>query len=169
LQGGIGAEIGVHKGFFSHTLLWALRPERLHLIDPWYLLGEKWEWASGNQSTNKALRNVLFWFRRELAGPQARVELHIGYDEEVLTHFSDNYFDWVYLDTSHTYEQTKVELALLTNKIKSGGVIAGDDWFTDSAHPFFGQYRAITEFLSESGFVLLYSSDADHQWALRKP
>lgn len=31
----VGAEIGVHEGRFSGEILRTVRPERLHLIDPW--------------------------------------------------------------------------------------------------------------------------------------
>jgi len=168
ISGGTGAEIGVQKGFFSHTLLRELSPQRLHLIDPWYLLGDKWEWASGNKSTNKAVRNVLYWFRRELSAPAPRVALHIGFDEDVLQQFPDHYFDWVYLDTSHEYEPTKVELSLLSKKVKPEGIILGDDWFSDPSHLFYGQYRAVTEFVRDFGYSIVYASDTDHQWAIRK-
>ena len=165
-HGGVGAEIGVQKGFFSHVILDAVRPSRLHLIDPWYLLGERWEWADANKSTTKALRNIIYWFQRELA--QGDIVLHIGFDIPVLAALPDHYFDWVYLDTSHTYDDTKQELTVLKDKVKTNGVIVGDDWFSNAGHPFYGQYCAINEFVSATDYIILSASDADHQWALKK-
>jgi len=162
---GIGAEIGVQKGFFSHIILEELRPARLHLIDPWYLIGEKWTWATTNQSTSKAVQNIIYWFQKELTSK--RIVLHIGFDEEVLAELPDHYFDWVYLDTSHTYEHTKRELELLHRKVKPNGIILGDDWFSDPDHMFYGQYRATQEFIKEKNYAVIYSSDDDHQWAIR--
>lgn len=49
IKGGVGAEIGVQKGFFSHVLLSAIQPAKLHLMDPWYLIGEEWPWAVANK------------------------------------------------------------------------------------------------------------------------
>lgn len=167
IRGGVGAEIGVQKGFFSHVLIATLKPQRLHLIDPWYLLGKKWLWASGNKSTTKALRNVIYWFQEELT--DRKVVLNIGFDEEVLANLPDRYFDWVYLDTSHEREHTRRELALLQRKVKPGGVIMGDDWFTHPDHHFFGQYEAIEEFRRENDYVMAYASDENHQWAIRLP
>lgn len=164
--GGVGAEIGVQKGFFTHVMLDATRPSRLHLIDPWYLLGERWEWARGSKSTTKALKNVIYWFKSELACGD--IVLHIGFDGVVLRDLPDDYFDWVYLDTSHAYEDTLQVLLLLKNKVKDSGIILGDDWFSSREHPFYGQYRAINEFVASNGYKLLTASDEDHQWAIRK-
>lgn len=163
---GVGAEIGVQKGFFTHVIQEEFRPLRLHLIDPWYLLGEKWTWATTNQSTNKALRNILYWFQKDLA--QRKIILNIGFDEDVLGTLPDHYFDWVYLDTSHSYDHTKRELELLHRKVKPDGIILGDDWFTEPGHKFFGQYRAIQEFIEEKGYRMIYASDDDHQFAIRR-
>ncbi len=164
--GGIGAEIGVQKGFFTHAILRTVEPQRLHLVDPWYLLGEKWDWATTNQSTTTALRNIIHWFRKELA--RGDVVIHIGFAARVLADFPDNYFDWVYLDTSHSYEDTLEELKVLGSKVKENGIILGDDWFSAPGHKFYGQYRAINEFVSGSDYRIVASSDADHQWALKR-
>lgn len=165
IQGGMGAEIGVQKGLFSHALLHTLRPKQLHLIDPWYLLGEEWEWATGSKSTRKALANIRHWFQREIASE--RVVVHVGLDEAVLPTFPDGFFDWVYLDTSHSYDQTKQELAILAHKVKRSGVILGDDWFSEPSHSFHGQYLAINEFVDEGAYQFVYANNTDHQWAIR--
>jgi predicted O-methyltransferase YrrM len=39
----------------------------------------------------------------------------------------DQYFDFVFLDSSHEYEMTKVEILLWWRKIKPGGILAGHD------------------------------------------
>ncbi len=42
--------------------------------------------------------------------------------------FNDHYFDFVFLDSSHTYEQTKAEIRLWFRKVIDGGVLAGHDY-----------------------------------------
>ena len=140
-KGGVGAELGVYKGHFTRFILDVAAPERLHLIDPWYLLGERWEWAYGNRSTIEALVGILRTYAAELTC--GRAILHIGDDLEVLLTFPDRYFDWVYLDTSHSYGHSVKELELLGVKVKAGGVITGDDWQTDPAHIHHGVCRAV--------------------------
>jgi hypothetical protein len=165
-HGQIGAEIGVQKGLFTHGILHHCKPQKLHLIDPWYLLGDHWPWANANQSTTKALRNIIYWFRKQLS--EGSVILHIGFDEEILNQFPDSYFDWVYLDTSHEYEHTKRELVILDKKVKAGGVIVGDDWFTEPDHVFYGQYLAITEFMKTHNYEFAALDEENHQFAIKK-
>lgn len=164
-EGAVGAEIGVYKGEFSDILLKTVKPKELHLIDPWYLLGASWSWGIGSRSTVKALRKVLARFPRELS--DGKVKLHIGYDQDILPDFPDEYFDWVYLDTLHTYDQAQEELRLLARKVKKSGVIAGDDWQSDPAHPHHGVCRAVREFCDKRGFRVVYAQDEDKQWAIK--
>jgi hypothetical protein len=163
----IGAEIGVHKGQFSRFLTNIVQPSQLHLVDPWYLMGKEWTWAQGEKSTIFALTNIIREFEDELVSK--KVVLHIGYDLDILPELPDSYFDWVYLDTSHRYDQTLLELAILSKKIKPKGVIIGDDWYSDVTHMHHGVYRAVKEFLSRnSDYEELFSSSENKQWALAK-
>lgn len=42
--------------------------------------------------------------------------------------FPDGHFDFVFLDSSHTYEMTKAEIRLWYPKLKEGGILAGHDY-----------------------------------------
>lgn len=165
-QHGVCAEIGVHKGENIRTILDVTRPQKLHLIDPWYLFGKEWTWAKGNPSTMEALVSILRAYEKELV--QKLLELHIGYDLDVLPTFPDQYFDWVYLDTSHQYEQTKKELEILKTKVKANGIITGNDWFPEPEHLHFGLVRAIREFLEVEPYELAYADTIDRQWAIKR-
>lgn len=41
--------------------------------------------------------------------------------------FPDGYFHFVFLDSSHTYEQTKAEIRLWVRKVMDDGILAGHD------------------------------------------
>jgi hypothetical protein len=164
--GGVGAEIGVHKGYFTRRLLDGLDPEQLHLIDPWYLIGREWNWGLPDRSTVNALCGILHSYTDDLVS--GRVALHIGWDLEILERFPDATFDWVYLDTTHSYQQTLDELRVLGRKVKPDGVIAGDDWRSDPDHHHHGVCRAVRVFLEEAPYELVYDSDDDQQWVLRR-
>ncbi len=42
--------------------------------------------------------------------------------------FNDNFFDAVFLDSSHEYKQTKAELILWWQKVKTNGYLSGHDY-----------------------------------------
>lgn len=162
----IGAEIGVHKGEFTQAILEYAKPKQLHLIDPWYLYGKEWKWTLDNKSTVDALIGILKRFENELVS--RTIILHIGYDWDILKTFSNFHFDWVYLDSSHKYEHTLKELELLQSKVKPEGVITGDDWHTDISNLHHGVCKAVQEFVAKNPYEIVYQSDEDHQWAIRK-
>jgi hypothetical protein len=165
-KGGIGAELGVFKGAFSPVLFEQARPSRLHLVDPWYLLTAEWTWGAGDPSTVHALRRILKRWQRQI--DNGSVVVNVGDDRQVLASFDDGYLDWAYVDSSHAYGHTVDELSLLDRKVRPGGVIAGDDWQPDPDHRHHGVYRAVIEFTDTHPYDVIYASNDDHQWALRR-
>lgn len=155
----------MHKGYFTPVLLAVTEPERLHIIDPWYALGCEWNWGVGDRSTVNALVRIMKRLEAELT--EGRVVLHVGDDLEILPRLEPGSFDWMYFDTTHTYEQTCKELRLAETLIKPEGLICGDDWRDDPAHEHYGVRVAVEEFCAERGFRLVYASAADRQWAIR--
>jgi len=166
-KGGVGAELGVFKGRFSPVLLDGTNARRLHLVDPWYLLTPRWHWGHGDRSTVGAVRRILRRWQAEIEA--GRVVVHIGDDREVLASLDDHSLDWVYLDSSHAYQHTVEELALLRRKVRPGGVIAGDDWRPDPSHPHHGVHRAVMELVRSDSCEVLYADAGDRQWAIRLP
>ncbi len=162
---GVAAELGVHKGYFTRVLLDIAEPVKLHLIDPWYLQGPAWTWGKGSRSTIEAVTGILRAFEDELV--RGRVVLNVADDLEILPTFPAGYFDWVYLDTSHRYEQTRKELHALRSKMRATGIIAGDDWRPDPSHMHHGVCQAVREFVEQEPYEIIYANDRDLQWAIR--
>lgn len=160
---GLGAELGVYRGDFTRILLDVAQPQMLHLIDPWYLLGQNWErFGVWGPTTSKALDTVKARYVKEIAAD--RVYLHVADDLKLLPEFPDGYFDWVYVDSLHERHHCAAELNLLKTKVT--GVIAGDDWVSDPAHPSHGVCVAVREFIRSEPYELIYASDDDAQWAI---
>jgi hypothetical protein len=139
--GGVAAEVGVAFGDYTDAILRINRPKLLHLIDPW--------------STER--------YREGLAAIRARhgdsiaaggVCIHEGLSTDVLATFPEGYFDWVYIDTDHSYETTLAELRIAAPRIRAGGFIAGHDYCTGNVvAPWpYGVVEACHAFCVEAGW-----------------
>ena len=96
-----------------------------------------------------------------------KVEVDVGFSQDVLKKFPDNYFDWVYLDSSHLYKQTLDELELLKAKVKDNGIISGHDWQPDPQKNHHGLYKAVNKFLEKNPYEIIYL-DQSTQWAIKR-
>ncbi len=161
--GGVGAELGVFKGSFVDYLLTS-GPKRLYLVDPWFRAVPKWTWAAGNQSTRQALVDILVAFQPEI---DARiVEPRIDFSEDFMRSLPDGHLDWVYIDSTHTYEHTKLEISLSLAKVKKGGYIMGDDYnsYPDAYHK--GVFLAVQE-MERAGLIEVLVREVAHQFVAR--
>ena len=134
-KAGIGAEIGVHKGNFTPVLAGG-RPAAAGCTSwtPGTGSAGEWDWGAGDRSTVNALTRIMK--RLEVrAGGRLGGAAHRRRPRESCRAFAAGYFDWMYFDTTHTYEQTVEELALAAGLIKPDGIVCGDDWRDDPSHP----------------------------------
>ena len=49
------------------------------------------------------------------------------YSQDISDMFADGYFDCIYIDGLHTYEQVMIDILKYSPKVRSGGIIAGHD------------------------------------------
>jgi len=170
-QNTVGAEIGVFEGDFTQDILRIAQPEKLHLIDCWWeRFGEYFPWKApdtkfGTLRTTDAFEKVKDVVNR-LDKNKASV-FHVGDDLIVLKKFENYYFDWVYLDTTHSHDQTKKELEILKDKVKLNGIIAGHDWQEDPKHKHFGVCKAVKEFCERRNWEI-YQLDRHTQWCIKR-
>jgi hypothetical protein len=168
-ENSVGAELGVFTGRFSCEILRTGKPRRLFLVDPWWrAYGDFYpDWggytANGRLPTQAAYEAV----RARCMLPASRTDVHILIEssQDWLSSLDDEELDWVYLDSTHQYQDTLNELALLSKKIKRSGIIIGDDWFPDPKHIHHGVFKAVHEFLRSSDFSLIF---ANRQWMLQR-
>lgn len=74
-------------------------------------------------------RNVIIFHL--IRGGFTNVELFEMSSLDASTKFNDQYFSFIFLDSSHTYQQTKSEILLWFRKIKYECVLAGHDYFNE--------------------------------------
>ncbi len=142
----IVAEIGVDTGDFSEAILQHTKPQKLHLIDLW-----------GTERYHEGKRvGVEQKFAAEIA--EGRVQMNLGFSTKVVTTFTDHYFDWIYIDTDHSYKNTLCELQLYSEKVKPGGIIAGHDFVIGNWKGLvkYGVIDAVYEFCVTENWELIY-------------
>jgi len=140
------AEIGVDNGYFSQEILSVTQPGVLHLIDVWHT--ERFHEGKFDR--------VMHEFAEERRTGVVRIHRKLSLD--AAQDFPDNYFDWVYIDTDHSYETTRQELEYYAPKMKANGIIAGHDYVKGnwlSGHRY-GVIEAVQEFCVTSGWGLIF-------------
>ncbi len=152
-RGAVVAEVGVNQGDFSQEILDLAQPQRLHLIDPW----ESERYHDG------LMNKVRDRFRLQLDSGQ--VVLHRGYSTTELPQFEPGYFDWVYIDTTHTYDTTAQELEICRSRVKPDGIIAGHDYVTGNweSHFRYGVVEAVNEFCVRHDWQFIYLTHETHR------
>lgn len=169
-KGGVGCELGVFEGAFSELLISKARPKELHLIDAWWTkYGTRFQDWGLYSKHGKMITYDAYERATKRVGrfrDKCKIQFHIGHAIDQLKQLPDAYFDWVYIDTTHSYEGTRAELETIKSKIKMDGIICGDDWNIDASHRHHGVYKAVNEFLQPNEFVVVYT-DSAHQWAIR--
>lgn len=168
---GACAEIGTWRGDFAAVILEHRRPQRLYLVDPWEHRAEgEYEQASyggrmegGQQALEEMHQSVLDRFSSQIDSGQVQVLRQRSTD--AAAKFADESLDWVYIDGDHSYDGVKADLEAYFRTVKSGGLLAGDDyghegsWFED------GVTRAVDEFAERCAGLEVIGT----QFVLKKP
>lgn len=142
----ICAEIGVADGSFSKKIIEITQPIKLHLIDKW--------------NTKRYSDAMLEELKKELDGKISsnKVVINQGDSIQVASVFPDDYFDWIYIDTSHTYDHSLEELKAYSRKVKQKGIIAGHDYikgnFVEGSR--YGVQEAVHQFCVEYKWKIIY-------------
>lgn len=145
-KGGKVAEIGVAQGDFSELIIKITEPGSLHLIDVW-----------NSRTYNESLFKEVTARFRELID-EGRILIHRKLSIDASGDFEDDYFDWIYIDTTHSYDTTREELARYAPKVKYDGIIAGHDYTMGNWNSLnrCGVIEAVHEFCVKHGWELVY-------------
>jgi len=168
--GSVGAELGVFTGMYSSVLARDDRIAKVTFVDPWWKeFGSYYpDWGEytdyGRVRTRSAYEVASERIRR--SGLANRV-IEIDHSYKWLEAQADRSLDWVYLDSTHSYEGTKRELELLNRKISDTGLILGDDWEIDRDHIHHGVFLAVNEFVKTTDFEIMLCG-TEGQWVLRR-
>ncbi|MDI3430371.1 class I SAM-dependent methyltransferase [Aeromonas sp. V90_14] len=143
---GVVAELGVAAGDFSRQIVDICAPAQLHLVDIW----------SSDRYGEELYLSVKNHFQQQQQCGE--VIIHRKPSLEALESFPDQTFDWVYIDTTHSYELTREELRACDRKVKSAGIIAGHDYIQGNwrSQYRYGVIEAVHEFCVECNYRIIY-------------
>jgi hypothetical protein len=164
----VGAEVGVFTGVLSEFILKTAAPRKFYMVDPWHkAYGERFpSWGrytdSGRLTTEAALGAA-----RYRASQFAAAEIVVSSSIDWLKSLPDGHLDWIYLDSSHRYDDTLSELRAIAPKLKRHGMIFGDDAWTERGNQHYGVFQAITDFCKIRPYEL-FRLDHAAQWAIRR-
>ena len=166
----VGAELGVFTGLFSSVFASEEKLAKVTFVDPWWqAFGDNYpDWGAYSDYGRMSTRRAYELAKRRISRsglPNRIIEVSSSYDW--LRDQADESLDWVYLDSTHSYEGTKRELELLNRKIKNNGVILGDDWQCNRDHVHHGVCLAVNETLKSTNFELILCGRRN-QWILRR-
>ena len=155
----IGAEIGVYRGLYTEKILKYFKKQKLNLkmelIDPWVIDGNYKEY--GSQNLELAYQEVKKKFENN-----KNITIMKTDSLNASQKFSDNYFDFVYIDGNHDYDFVLQDLKLWFPKVKNKGILFGDDY----NRPY-GVSKAVAEFSYENKLTV-HLSDNGSQYFLIK-
>ena len=105
-------------------------------------------------------------FRMTRAGQRfaGRYRILRASTRDAAEHFVDGYFDWIYLDATHTYAEARDDLRTWWPKLRVGGLLSGHDYqFQYQARGdgyTFGVKDAVDEFAAARNLRVYSSSES---------
>lgn len=161
----VGCEVGVSHGFHSYFILKNSNVKKLFSVDP-YKHFSNGEYNDGLNIEQKQFDILHAIVRGRLAPFKDRCELMRMTSLEAAQHFTDGQLDFVYIDGNHEYSHVKADLEAWWNKVRSGGIISGDD-YNPFATP--GVCRAVDEFFAKKGLKVNFDKTVTRFYWVIKP
>ena len=151
---GVGIEIGVAQANYSEILLTTTKLSNIYFVDPW----KEYPQAIYNDSTNCSQAKQDARYAAVVEKLKKYNNAHILRQDsiEALSSFSDEFFDFIYIDANHAYEYVKIDVNNWYPKLKKGGVFAGHDYFDGTTkHGVYGVKSAVDEFCKTKNIIPL--------------
>jgi len=165
----IGSYLGASACFMSHLIADGNHNNvTFHVMDTWPSVSEFAKWAPQEHLTEVSKHGGTFAKAWQYYMVQTGSDKHIhkviqgdNMDPNVTSAYSNSSITFLYLDTSHVYQNTVAEMPIWWNKVQPGGRMCGDDF----DHP--GVHQPVTDFFKSQSISV--QAKAFSQWCADKP
>ena len=164
----VGAEVGVWRGEMSKNLLSAMPRLTLYMIDRWKphkVKGSNYECDSMLSASMGEHKKALSEVRQTADRFGKRAIIMQGESSDCAVKFENEFFDFVFIDAEHSYEQVSNDIRFWYPKVKPGGWLCGHDY----NHHRYGRFvmLAIKDFSEPLRLTPEFLSDKS--WFVQKP
>ena len=163
----VGVEIGVRSGANAVSMLDNMKIKKLYLVDNFLEYTDNQN-EFYSQLIQDTLYQTLLVLTQVVKTYEGKTEILKEDSEKAINRFRDEYFDFVYIDGAHDYENVKKDLEWI-KKVKVGGYIGGHDYDVGSPEVI----QAVDEFITKNEYELnaLAQRPGDNngvEWAVLK-
>ena len=157
-------ELGVAAGGYLFPLITQSHPKNCLAMDAWS------EEVCPYYSQDKHDRNLthvhkIFKDVKKWAGTS--LDVVKGDHDLLVDNYEDESFDFIYIDTDHSYKVTESCIRLWWPKVKKGGILAGHDY--NSRNKLYGVVEAVDEFVEKNNIQYFHTtSEYPKSWIILK-
>ena len=143
--GSVGVEIGIWDGGNALVAIEYLRPKKYYMVDPYV--------EYGDNNFTQPLYEEMYQLAVARFASFNNVSLMRVSSFEASKIVEDN-LDFVYVDGAHDYDNKFLDLDSWFTKLRSGGILCGDDFNIESTK------AAVIDFRKKYGLSLWISQDS---------
>lgn len=140
----VGVEVGVETGVYAEILCKANPEMQLYGVDAWQVY-------RGYRDHTDAVELAGCYEQAVQRLGKYKVTLIQKYSVEAAGNFPDNYIDFVYIDANHEYPYITADLCAWVPKVRSGGIVAGHDFYRSGVRDSKCHVKAAVE-----GYAIAY-------------
>ena len=164
-------ELGVYRGKNLWYLVMFPDADLVVGIDAWdQKIDHLWKQEVHDQNYNHVMEKC-----KKYKKICHKIDIRIlkGDHSVLVKDFEDKYFDYVYIDSNHSYECVKRDINQWYPKIKEGGIIAGHDYCKrtvkrDTGTTALGVIEAVDEFRAKNKINNFYVTPLCRSWIIIK-